>query len=227
MRTEAWAAKAHQTGLGSFAELKHDTILYTKQAAAEGGDGGEIPDRRNWMEPEPVAFARLAAISELLRAGLEDRDLLPKELSQLLRDLEELLTFLERIARDELAGLPISEADDERLTFIGGELEALWWRTSDTETDASPSADEQAAIVADIASGGGEVLEVGTGRIDRIYVLVPDDEGTFQVAVGGVYSYYEFATPAGERLTDEAWRAMLDAGEAPERPSWQEVLFPG
>jgi len=227
MRTEAWAAKAHQTGLGSFAELKHDTILYTKQAAAEGGDGGEIPDRRNWVEPEPVAFARLAAISDLMRTGLEDRDLLPRKLSQLLRDLEELLAFLERIAWDELAGRPISESDDERLTFIGGELEALWWRTSDTETDASPSADEQAAIVADIASGGGEVLEVGTGRIDRIYVLVPDDEGTFQVAVGGVYSYYEFATPAGERLTDEAWRAMLDAGEAPERPSWQEVLFPG
>jgi hypothetical protein len=46
------------------------------------------------------------------------------------------------------------------------------------------------------------------------------------VAVGGVYSYHELATPAGERLTDEAWRAMLDAGEAPERPSWQGVLFP-
>ena len=57
MRTEAWAAKAHQAGLGSYAELKHDTILYTKQAVAEGGDGLPIPPRRNWVEPEPVAFA--------------------------------------------------------------------------------------------------------------------------------------------------------------------------
>ena len=71
------------------------------------------------------------------------------------------------------------------------------------------------------------MLEVGTGRIDRIYVLVPDDEGTFQVAVGGVYSYYEFTSPPGERLTDEAWRAMLDAGEAPERPAWEEAFLAG
>jgi len=55
---------------------------------------------------------------------------------------------------------------------------------------------------------------------------VPDDDGTFQVAVGGVYSYYEFPVPAGERLTDEAWRQMLDDGEQPDRPFWQEVLFP-
>jgi hypothetical protein len=57
-------------------------------------------------------------------------------------------------------------------------------------------------------------------------VLVPDDEGTFQVAVGGVYSYYEFTNPPGDRLTDEAWRAALDAGEAPERPAWQMAFLP-
>ncbi len=38
MRSEAWTAKAHQSGLGSYAELKHDTLLYSKQAVAEGGD---------------------------------------------------------------------------------------------------------------------------------------------------------------------------------------------
>ena len=226
MRTATWAAKAHQAGFGSYAELKHDTILYAKQAVAEGGDEVVGP-RRNWVEPEPVAFARLAAVADLTLRGLDDRGLLTEEQAVLLRDVSELFGFLERIARDELAGVPISSADNDRLTYVGGELEAVYWRTTDRLPSGAVVADEDAAIIADIASGPKGVLEVGTGRIDRIYVLVPDDQGTFQVAVGGVYSYYEFTNSPGDRLTDEAWRARLDAGEAPQRPAWEGALLPG
>ena len=70
------------------------------------------------------------------------------------------------------------------------------------------------------------MLEVGTGRIDRIFVIVPDDAGAFQVATGGVYSYYEFPWPTSDRLTDEQWWTMLRKGEAPDRPAWQDPLFP-
>ena len=70
------------------------------------------------------------------------------------------------------------------------------------------------------------MLEIGTGRIDRIFVIVPDDEGEFHVATGGVYSYYEFPWPTSDRLTDEQWWKMLRRGEAPDRPAWQEPLFP-
>ncbi len=226
MRTEAWTAKAHQSGFGSYAELKHDTILYTKQAMAEGGDSAEIPARRNWVEPEPVVFARLAAAADLMRRGLSSRGLLGADRAGLLRDEISLFRFLERIARDELAGEPISSADNERLTYIGGEFEGRFVQTSDL-TDTGAFADQDAAIVADIASSAKAILEVGTGRIDRIYVLVPDDRGRFQVAVGGVYSFYEFTNPPGERLTDEAWRAKLEAGEAPGRPAWEEAFLAG
>jgi hypothetical protein len=225
MRTDAWAAKAQQSGLGSYTELKHDTILYAKQAVGEGGDGAPIPVRRNWVEPDPVVFGRLDAMAELMLAGMSERDLLTVEQSDLLRSAIDLFSFFQRIATDELAGTPISERDNERLTYIGGELEAMWFRTADQANTGEPETDDDAAVVADIASGGDSVLEVGTGRIDRIYVLVPDDQGTFQVAVGGVYSYYEFTSPAGERLTDELWRSMLDSGDAPDRPAWQGVLF--
>ena len=223
MRTPVWAAKAQQAGLGSYAELKHDTILYTKQAVGEGGDGVPIPERRNWVEPEPVVFGRLAAIAELMRTGLAERDLLTSEQSALLADIEELFGFFERLAEDELAGEPISAADNDRLMYIGEEFETIWTRTSDVSSGGGFDADDEAAIVADIARGGEDILEVATGRIDRILVLVPDDDGDFQVAMGGVYSYYEFTSQ--ERLTDESWRAMLNAGEEPDRPEWQEVLF--
>src|SRR3990170_5599625 len=94
MRTEAWTAKGHQSGFGSYAELKHDTILYTKQAVAEGGADVPIPPRRNWVEPEPVAFARLVAVADLTRRGLDERGLLTKESADLLRDAIGLLGFL-------------------------------------------------------------------------------------------------------------------------------------
>ena len=68
-------------------------------------------------------------------------------------------------------------------------------------------------------------LVVATGRFNRICVLVPRDDGVFQVASGGVYSYYEFVND-GPLLTDETWRAILDSGEAPERPAWESPLFP-
>jgi hypothetical protein len=223
MQSDAWAAKDHQTGFGSYTELKHDTILYTKQAVAEGG--GEEPPvpPRHWVEPEPVAYERLAAISDLLRGGLESRDLLPDEYSQLLTDLEDFYTWLAGIANDELAGLPISEEDNNRLADVGFALESYWVRTSDSDVSADDGPDEFAALIADVMRNASGVLELGTGYIDYIFVIVPDDHGGFQVATGGVYSYYEFWN--GQRLTDEEWRAQLDAGTQPERPAWEQAFL--
>jgi Protein of unknown function (DUF3160) len=224
MRSDAWRAKDQQTGFASYAELKHDTILYSKQSFAEGGDTG-VPARRNWVEPDPVAFARLAAAADLLRRGLDRRGLLTASQAGLLHTLIGLDDFFERIARDELGGKPISKADNDRLTYIGGELEALWWRTSDLSRHGLPTDPHEDAVVADISSSAKGVLEIGTGGIDTIYVLVPDDGGTFQVAVGGVYSYYEFTEPPGRRLTDEEWHALLRSGKAPPRPAWEDAAL--
>jgi len=227
MRTQLWAAKDQQAGLGSYTELKHDTVLYTKQFVAEGAGPENVPPRRNWVEPDPVAFGRLASVAELLRQGLRERHLLTPAESTLLRDEIGMFTFLERIAKDELAAKPISKHDNDRLTYLGGELEALWFRTSDASGANVPSPDQADAVVVDLGSSPKGVLEVGTGRIDRIYVLVPDDNGKFQVALGGVYSYYEFTSPPGQRLDDTAWRAMLDKGTQPARPAWESSIMAG
>ena len=62
MQTPAWNAKSHQTGFGSYTELKHDTILYTKQAVAEGG--GEEPP----VPPTPLGRARSGRV-RTIRCG--------------------------------------------------------------------------------------------------------------------------------------------------------------
>jgi hypothetical protein len=244
MQSAAWEAKAHQTGFGSYAELRHDTILYTKQFVGEFGDAGvERPEVRNWVEPDPVAFARLSAMASLMRDGLAARELLPKEHERLLGDFIVFADRLGRLAADELAGRPIEQNDgqDERflrydnewLRAIGAQLEGFWWRTGDKLRTDRPIRDDDAAVIADIGRGVDianeidDVLEIGTGRIDRIFVLVPDDQGDFHVATGGVYSYYEFRRPTADgRLSDEQWWEMLRKGNVPERPSWTKPLFP-
>ena len=41
MQGKLFPVKQLQTFLGSYAELKHDTLLYVKQTFAEAGDGGD------------------------------------------------------------------------------------------------------------------------------------------------------------------------------------------
>lgn len=233
MRGDAWTAKDLQTGAASYAELKHDTILYAKQSfAAEGDveDLGFVP--RHWVEPNPVAFQRMSAVLTMLRDGLTERDLLAAGDAEddLLATTIDLLDRLGRLAADELARQPISEEDNLWLSGIGRVLEAQWVQSADIDPaiGAPAAADTDAAVVADIMRSTSEIVEVGSGRIDRIMVLVPDDEGRFQVAFGGVYSYYEFTrTDAEGRLTDEEWRALLDGGTAPARPAWEGQFLAG
>ncbi len=88
------------------------------------------------------------------------------------------------------------------------------------------SLDEMDALIADIARTTYFYLEIGTGFIDYLLVLVPNDRGAFQVAEGGVYSYYEFWRPDRDgRLSDEEWREILESGGANPPDRWEPVTF--
>ncbi|MGC9358594.1 MAG: DUF3160 domain-containing protein, partial [Anaerolineae bacterium] len=224
MRTEAWAHKELHTALGSWTELKHDTILYAKQVMAEMG-GGPMEEviPRSYVEPNPEAYARLLALTRMTRDGLAERGILTDQSRWRLEELDDQLTFLQRIAEAELSGGTISEEDYERLKYFGGWLERMTMAAADAEGEFSNvfGEDEQAAIVADVATDpNGYALEEATGRIYEIFVVVPDGSGGLQIATGGIYSYYEFAWPISDRLTNETWRAMLDAGNQPAQPDW-------
>jgi hypothetical protein len=58
--------------------------------------------------------------------------------------------------------------------------------------------------------------------VDRIYVAIVID-GQPAVAQGGVFSYFEFAQPRTDRLTDEAWRERL-ASAPPASPAWTSAF---
>ncbi|HAG07575.1 MAG TPA: hypothetical protein DCL13_05305 [Peptococcaceae bacterium] len=222
MLNEAWARKELNTYLGSWTELKHDTILYAKQVYAEMGGGAEPTDDRGYVEPNPHVYARLAALTRLTIDGLAARELLSARDQASLERLEQLALSLKTIAEKELNNTPPTDREYELIRTFGGQLEHFWLEALRDEGVDHRSAvgNNPAAVVTDVATAPPDlVLEEGTGYIREIYVVVPVD-GKLRIARGGVYSYYEFPWPATRRLTDTEWRQMLREGKAPEAPGW-------
>ena len=222
MQTQAWRHKDLQTALGSWTELKHDTILYAKQVMAEMGGGGMDEPPHSYVEPNPQAFARLYALAKMTYDGLESRNLLDANSAGNLQNLMDLLSFLTGSAEKELQGEPLSDDDYWRIHYFGGELEALTIAAADAPGEEGRLflQDQRAALIADVATGSGAALEEAVGDPTPIYVVLPDQP--WRLAIGAVYTYYEFNVSADQRMTDEAWYEMLDSGNNPAQPAWTD-----
>jgi hypothetical protein len=236
MTNDAWTRKDLNTVLGSWTELKHDTILYSKQVMAEmGGGPAELP--RGYVEPEPEFYARVAALVAMTRDGLLSRGLIqatqPDAGSSdytLLNDLEKLALDLKKISEKELQGTALTQDEYTLIKFYGGRLESFTSQASDPAAGKNPADkgdlnDQDAAVVADVATGKDQALTEGTGRIMEIYVVAPIG-GKLVLARGGIYSQYEFAQPSSNRLTDEQWRQRLDNKQQPPLGDWKSFIAP-
>ena len=224
MQTQAWSRKDLQTALGSWTELKHDTILYAKQVMAEMGGGGPENIPHGYVEPNPEVYARLLALAQMTESGLQSRALLSDLTKSNLDNLIEELAFLKSVSEKELAGQALTDDEYNRIMYWGGTLEQFTLKAADTTgNDSRDLSDQKAALVADVAtgpdpSGSLVALEEGDGQPTRIFVVLPDSP--WRVAVGAVYSYYEFPVPASQRMTDETWQAAVKAGTNPAQPDW-------
>lgn len=221
MRTRAWTHKDLHTALGSWTELKHDTILYAKQAYAELTAMPPQFAVKGYVEPNPEAYARLAALTRMTIDGLGQRNLLSAEDRDSFEYLEQLLLSLKAIAEKELEGTNLTAEEYDLIDSYGDTLEHLTVAAADKAELGGALEEEEAAIVADVATdpNSATVLEEATGKVFEIYVIA-EVEGRLTLTEGGVFSYYEFAWPMSDRLTDESWREMLNSGEAPPRPEW-------
>ena len=233
MQNQAWARKELNTYLGSWSQLKHDTILYAKQVYAEmGGMAPEEKDDRGYVEPNPQVYARVGALISMTSEGLESRGLLSVAMKDNLGIMKQLASSLQTIALKELRNESLTDDEYELIRSYGGQLEHFWLEVNKNEPAFKESssqrdylAENPAAIIADVATDpNGAVLEVGTGDISEIYVVVPID-GKLRIAKGGVYSYYEFNWPMSDRLTDKKWREILRSEQKPDMPSWTEAFI--
>ena len=214
MRTKAWTRKNLSSFLGSWIELKHDTVLYGKQVFAEmGGGWEEEKDDRGYVEPEPTLFLRLALLADKTAEGLDAMGYLSEEDADNLSRLSVLSTSLQTIAEKELSGILPDDDEFELIRTIGGQLEHFWYECIKDQADNRSYVRSQefpAALIVDVATDpdSGLALEVGTGSPGTIYVVVEVD-GIRKIALGSVFTFYEFEQPIDDRLTDSEWRVRM------------------
>lgn len=237
MQNDAWKRKDLVSALGSYAELKHDTVLYGKAVMAEMGGGGEIEIPKSYVEPNVELYNKLSWLLEFTKVNLKDREMLSKEYENKLDNFKELVDFLAAISVKELENSKITEEEFTRLYTIGGEMEALMvdFVESDSEFEVSNwfeiqnATDRRMPVVVDLmrvvenTTGipAGKLSHIGTGRPMEIYAVYPH-EGKLYMGKGATFSYFEFLNE--KRLTDEKWQEMV-YNEETDYPSWYKDLI--
>lgn len=236
MQTRAWQHKQLNAQLASWAQLRHDTILYAKQSYTATA-GCDYP--KAFVEPYPEFYGKLGFFAE--RAGhlLSNAEFIPEDsrarYADFFSNMEETMEKLETLANKELAAESFSGTEERW-------LEKLIRRKGTNGYGASPvyngwyvdlfysgqeSAIEWDPTVADVHTdpNSRKVLEVGVGHIDTLFIAV-DNEDDHTLYVGPTMSYYEFLQPAEKRMTDPEWKTKLISGQAPERPAWSKSFLP-
>lgn len=236
MRSEKWQYKDLNTALASWAQLKHDTILYAKQFGAECG-GDEPMDMRHYVEPNVNLYRRVKYLVGLTMDADEKYSLLNDEQKARLKDFDDMLEFLIKVSIEELKDETTSDEDNERLKVIGGEMENIFIAFNKDESGEEfeiPPVDRDTANVADIQRIGsnvvdkpeGSFLEVGSGRFSTIYVVYRLN-GKYYLGSGSVMNYYEFYSD--NRLDNNEFKEMLpiyDEGEKDKiEPFFKKELF--
>ncbi len=222
MQTDAWQNKSLQTTLASWAELRHDTILYGKQSytpvkATSNGHSEHLVE--GYVEPVPEFYTRLNALTKMTREGLTNLNVLNNTETYRLQELENILDRLVNISKMELEGQKLTESDYDFIRNFGENLENI--------VIGVKSRGKQTTIIADVHTdtNSNQVLEEGVGYVNIIMVAYETPGEGIAVGAGPVFSYYEFKHPMNNRLTDEEWEFMLKNGQTPNRPNWTDSFI--
>ena len=240
MKSKAWVFKDINSQLGSWAQLKHDTILYGKQAAAEMGGGEEEHEMpQSYVEPRVGLYDRMIWAMNYMKENLKARELLTESNEKNMNNFIDMVDFLRKVSVAELKNEIVDAKDQERLFYIGGEMENIFIKFVDEKVEFFNEIEEQAdrnmATVADlmvtventVGIEPSKYLEVGSGMAQEMYVVYQIGDKII-LGTGPVYSYYEFLSD--ERMTDEEFQTKLydslytpDTKNLLEQPSWTEI----
>jgi hypothetical protein len=233
MTNTAWLDKSLSTALGSWSELRHDTILYGKQSGAECGGGEEPPQVKGYVEPNVEVYQKLLWLTKYSTENLDKKQILPEDLKEKMVSFQELLTFLTNCSVKELRNEELTKEEYYQLLTYGGMLEYLTSSLAENGTrwfEITSETDKNMAVIADVHTlapnrfSDGGYMEVGVGTADEMYVVVPIG-GKLYMTRGAVFSYYEFTSK--KRLTDEEWQKSLKQKKQPERPVWTDTFIKG
>jgi hypothetical protein len=236
MRTRAWQRKQLQAQHASWAELRHDTILYAKQSYTA------YPDCKypaGYVEPYPAVYAKIKFFAEEAARLLDAADYASKDKQReaslktmkkkqvaFFKSMAKTVGTLEALAKKELKAEAFTEAEK---TFLKKTVDIRGGGSGPPRYDGwycelfydRQECAKWEPTIADVHTdpASKSCLEVGVGDVN-LGVIAVDNEKDRAVYVGPLFSYYEFSHPVAERLTDEKWAEMIRKGKQPARPKW-------
>ena len=235
--TEPWGRRLLSAQLASWAELRHDTILYAKQSYT-GGATCEFPDA--YVEPYPSFFRAIGALAEHGQGLVAGLDLsaapwLATKIPEYFDRLQGVAGTLEAMAEHQRTGTPFTA---EQMAFInqavavqygcgdpegaeGWYAELFFDRYNSVQFDPT-IADVHTQPTDEVGNPVGRVLHVGTGS-PRLMVVTADTCVGPRAYVGLASSYFERITGDFERLDDPTWADELQ-GATPDDVPWMSDI---
>ena len=211
------------TYMGSYTELKHDTLLYVKQAYAEMWWGGEwdcsievdpplLPVPKWYIEADIDVLNKLIELNNETKADFSELD------NSVLANFvafDELLNKMKSILEQQMKNEVISDDDFEYMRTAFDKLSQITFPFGDAVTQK----EMRAALIADIfTSEGWNPLYEAVGRPALMLVMIDDANGK-RIARGPIFTHYEFydsdevVDANGSRLNDLQWQAAYDGLE--------------
>lgn len=230
-RSEAWGRRLLNTQLASWAELRHDTILYVKQSYS-AVPACEFPDA--YVEPYPEFFKRVQSYADHALGLIDGLSFeAPFQTREHFEHFSEVAGLLGQMAEHQRTGAPHTDAHmafiNEAVTIeemCGGATANGWyprmfygssvdWQPTIADVHTQP-ADEGGTEV-------GRILHVGTGDARLMVTTIETCSGPRAYA-GLVSSYYEHIEDDWKRLSDPEWEDILRRDEQPPVPDWMHSL---
>ena len=234
-----WSKKDLNAALASWAELKHDAILYAKQpmGAECGGGGPPDPVVKGYVEPNIGFWKKAIELLDNTHKLLKEQDMLTKKIEEATERIREEAQFLLAVSEKELAGKTLTDEENDQIEIIGSTFEnisldlirepdqyLMGW--SDVQ-----GADKKIALIADVYTANADnnpdksILFEAVGDADEIYVIV-EIGGYLYLMRGAVLSYREFIQPIDmPRLTDEEWQEQLKSNPRKGVPEWMKSII--
>jgi hypothetical protein len=241
-RTNAWADKMLQTQLASWAQLRHDNLLYVKQSFSSIS---VCSYPRGYVEPYPDFYTALYDYAQAGNQALSSNKLnssmngaLKKRIMDYFQKVMTAAKQLKVLSEKELALQSFTTEEEDFLKSVvrnrsssgcAGTVVTFdgWY------VDLFYNGDDNSAVIADVHTnpnlepplGPPSVLHAATGAVVPICLAAETDEGS-TMYVGPCFTYYDVIEGGNPptRLTDKDWQARVK-NSVQQHPTWTQSFL--
>jgi len=239
MKTAAWQQEKLNSQLASWAQLRHDNLLYAKQSYT-GGTACSFP--HSYVEPYPDFYKNIATFATKALQRFSNESYTSPIFDQIkiyFTNLNSHMQTLETLAQKELDKVPFTTDEIDylkKMLFLSGESGAppfsgwyseLYYIPEDAAEGDFVIADVHTQPTDQFGNVVGHVLHVGVGKVNLGIFLVYSPSNNYEPMcyVGPVMSYYEKVTENFQRMTDEEWTSQVKQNQVPTRPDWVNIYL--